>query len=59
MRAWLAGSWVLALLTIANFALARSCIAEQIRFAAAGQDPNDVARFLDLGFPVAALLLDG
>ena len=33
--------------------------AEQIRFAASGQDPNDVARFLDLGFPVAALLLDG
>jgi O-antigen ligase len=32
---------------------------EQIRFAAFGQDPNDVARFLDLGFPIAALLLDG
>jgi O-antigen ligase len=32
--------------------------AGQIRFAAIGQDPNDVARFLDLGFPVAALLLD-
>src|ERR1039458_5628902 len=30
--------------------------AGQIRFAAAGQDPNDVARFLDLGFPLAALL---
>jgi O-antigen ligase len=29
---------------------------QQIRFAASGQDPNDVARFLDLGFPVAALL---
>ena len=31
----------------------------QIRFVAEGQDPNDVARFLDLGFPLAALLLDG
>jgi O-antigen ligase len=30
--------------------------AEQIRFVAQGQDPNDVARFLDLGFPLAALL---
>jgi O-antigen ligase len=27
-----------------------------VRFAAEGQDPNDVARFLDLGFPLAALL---
>jgi O-antigen ligase len=31
--------------------------AGQIRFVADGQDPNDVARFLDLGFPMAALLL--
>ncbi len=31
--------------------------AGQVRFAAEGQDPNDVARFLDLGFPMAALLL--
>ena len=31
--------------------------AGQIRFAAYGQDPNDVARFLDLGFPLAALLV--
>ena len=29
-----------------------------VRFAAAGQDPNDVARFLDLSFPLAALLLN-
>lgn len=59
MRAWLAGSWVLAILTIANFATADPGAAEQIRFAASGQDPNDVARFLNLGFPIAALLLDG
>lgn len=57
-RAWLAGSWILAALTIASL-LSPDAIAEgQIRFAAIGQDPNDVARFLDLGFPIAALLLD-
>src|SRR5260370_24009849 len=48
MRAFVAGSWVLAALTIANFASPDS--ANQVRFAAEGQDPNDVARFLDLGF---------
>jgi O-antigen ligase len=56
MRAYVAGSWVLAVLTIAN--LASSEAAGQIRFMAEGQDPNDVARFLDLGLPMAALLLD-
>lgn len=50
---------MLALLTVANFAMRDPTSAEQIRFVAAGQDPNDVARFLDLGLPVAALLLDG
>ena len=59
MRAWLAGSWVLAILTIANFASFDPGSTDQIRFAAVGQDPNDVARFLDLGFPIAAILLDG
>jgi O-antigen ligase len=59
MRAWLAGSWILAILTIVNFAFFDPNSAGQIRFAAFGQDPNDVARFLDLGFPIAALLLDG
>lgn len=59
MRVWLAGSWVLAVLTIANFAILYPGTNEQIRFAAFGQDPNDVSRFLDLGFPIAALLLDG
>lgn len=56
LRAWVAGSWVLALLTIANFASVEAIAAAQIRFAATGQDPNDVARFLDLGLPLAALL---
>lgn len=56
LRAWLAGSWVLALLTLANFASLAAVAAAQVRFAAAGQDPNDVARFLDLGLPLAALL---
>ena len=59
MRVWLAGSWVLAILTIANFVSFDPGSSDQIRFAAVGQDPNDVARFLDLGFPIAALLLDG
>ncbi len=51
-----AGSCVLALLTIANFASAAA--PEQVRFVAKGQDPNDVARFLDLGFPLGVLLLN-
>jgi O-antigen ligase len=57
LRAAVAGSWVLAILTLANFASAQA-IAEQARFVAEGQDPNDVARFLDLGFPLAALLVN-
>jgi len=56
LRAFVAGCWVLALLTFADFRSASAVAAEQIRFVASGQDPNDVARFLDLGFPVAALL---
>jgi O-antigen ligase len=56
LRAFVAGSWVLALLTLANFTSAEAIAAEQIRFVADGQDPNDVARFLDLAFPLAALL---
>ncbi len=59
LRAWVAGSWVLALLTLADFASPAAIAASQIRFVAAGQDPNDVARFLDLGLPFAALLLTG
>ena len=57
LRVCVAGSWVLALLTVANFATAEA-IATQIRFVAEGQDPNDVARFLDLSLPLAALLLN-
>jgi O-antigen ligase len=59
LRASVAGSWVLAVLTVANLASPEAIAAGQIRFAAGGQDPNDTARFLDLGFPMAALLLDG
>jgi hypothetical protein len=55
LRAFVAGSWVLALLTLSSYASAEG-VANQIRFAAEGQDPNDVARFLDLGFAPAALL---
>ena len=57
LRAFVAGSWVLALLTLANFGSAEAVAAGQIRFVAEGQDPNDVARFLDLSFPLAAVLL--
>jgi len=59
LRVTVAGSWVLAGLTLADFASPAAVAAGQIRFAATGQDPNDVARFLDLGFPMAALLFDG
>ena len=55
LRACILGSWVLAALTIADLASPETA---QIRFVAEGQDPNDVARFLDLGFPLSALLLD-
>jgi O-antigen ligase len=58
LRATVAGSWVLAALTVANFASADAIANAQARFAAIGQDPNDVARFLDLGFPLAALLVN-
>jgi O-antigen ligase len=56
MRAFVAGCWVLAILTVLNYASAEAMATEQIRFVAEGQDPNDVARFLDLGFPLATLL---
>ncbi|HEX8713750.1 MAG TPA: O-antigen ligase family protein [Terracidiphilus sp.] len=56
LRAWVAGTGVLALLTLADFAWASAIGAYQVRFVAAGQDPNDVARFIDLGLPIAALL---
>ena len=57
LLAFVGGSWVLASLTLANFRSAEAMASGQIRFVAEGQDPNDVARFLDLGFPLAALLL--
>ena len=57
LRCYVAGSWVLAVLTLANFASADA--ANQVRFVAGGQDPNDVARFLDIGFPLSALLIRG
>lgn len=56
LRVTVAGSWVLAVLTLLAFRSPEAIVTGQIRFAAYGQDPNDVARFLDLGFPLAALL---
>lgn len=55
LRAYVAGCWVLAALTVLDLAMTGT--AGQIRFAAEGQDPNDVARYLELGLPLAALLL--
>jgi hypothetical protein len=58
VAAYVAGAWVLAVLTLANFSSVEAIATGQIRFVAEGQDPNDVARFLDLGFPLAALLVN-
>jgi O-antigen ligase len=58
LQAYVAGAWVLAALTFHNFSSAEAIAAGQIRFVAEGQDPNDVARYLDLGFPLAALLIN-
>jgi len=58
LRATVGGSWVLAILTIAAFHSPEAIAAGQIRFVAYGQDANEVARFLDLGFPLAALLVN-
>lgn len=56
LRALILGCWVLAILNYIDFSSPASIAAGEYRFAAYGQDPNDVARFLDLGFPLAALL---
>jgi O-antigen ligase len=56
MRAYVAGAWVLALLTLGSL-VSGSAEVDQIRFVAEGQDANDMARYLDLGLPMAALLV--
>jgi O-antigen ligase len=56
-QAYVAGSWVLAAITLANFASPEAIANGQIRFVAEGLDPNDTARFLDLAFPMAAALV--
>ncbi len=56
--ATLAGCWILAGLTYADALSAHIAGATPIRFSANGQDPNDAARLLDFGFPLAALLFD-
>jgi O-antigen ligase len=55
MRAYVAGAWVLALLTLGSLASGTAEV-DQIRFVAEGQDANDMARYLDLGLPMAAHL---
>lgn len=57
LRAVTAGSLVLAVLTILSFTNPATYATDQLRFAASGQDPNDVARLLDFGFPLAACSL--
>jgi O-antigen ligase len=59
MKVFVAGCWVLALLTVADFRSEEAIAAGQFRFAAYDQDPNDVARYLSYGFPFAALLAAG
>ena len=56
LRAYVAGAWELAIITLANFVIPGAVAGGQIRFFAEGLDPNDTARFLDLAFPFAALL---
>ncbi len=56
--ATLAGCWVLAALTYADALSAHIAGIAPTRFSASGQDPNDAARLLDFGFPLAALLFD-
>jgi len=58
LRATVAGSWVLAVLTLIASRSPEAVAAGQFRFAAYGQDPNEVAHFLDLGFPLAAVLVN-
>lgn len=54
LRACVVGAYVLAALTISDFLSAG--VTQQARFVAEGQDPNDVARYLNLLLPLAALL---
>lgn len=58
LRAEVAGSILLAALTVANLGSAEAVASGQFRFVPVGQDPNDVSRFLDMGFPLAAVLLN-
>jgi len=56
LRAFVAGSWLLAVLTVVDAGSLQAITEGRVRYAAMGQDPNDVARFLDLGFPLALFL---
>jgi O-antigen ligase len=57
LRAFVAGSAVLAVLSLANYGTIDASPTGLSRLAAEGQDPNDMARYLCLGLPVAAVLL--
>jgi O-antigen ligase len=56
LLAYVAGAWILAILTIGN--LVFPGLPGQVRFVPEGQDPNDVARFLVMALPMAAWLVD-
>lgn len=54
LRAWVAGSSILAILTLVTLFSPQT--SGQFRFVPAGQNANDVARFLALAIPLAAVL---
>jgi O-antigen ligase len=56
LRATVAGMMMLAALTAFTLRSAQALLETEMRHAANGQDPNDVAHFLALGLPLAALL---
>lgn len=53
MQAYVAGTWVLVVLTLSTFLWGET--ADLGRYVPAGQDPNDVARYMIIGIPFAAL----
>jgi hypothetical protein len=58
LRAYVAGSWVLAALTLANFASAAAIAAGQISLCCSMDRTRTTwPAILDIGFPLAALLL--
>ena len=59
LRAYVAGSGCLRCSRWRTLLSIDALVAGQVRFVAQGQDPNDAARLLDIGFPLAAVLVEG